>query len=856
MSKSQRERASDQRLSRTEKPLIPSKYQHAVAIGLLFLSLIVFFYPVIFGGKTFLGPDTIASHSFDTFIKEAVQEGIFPLWNPYIFCGMPSYGSLTAGGERGFDLTGYVFGMIVSMFHNVLLAAPVGWVLFYYLVFAGGVYVLTYRKVGDKLAAFVSALAATFSMYIIIWVMTGHNTKISVMAFFPWVFLIVESLRERFDWRLFLVLVVGLHFTYLPSHVQMIFYVYLALGIYLLFFLVRSLVKKEDWKGVLRAGAALAAASVIAFAMDSDKYLSVLEYNPYSIRGSGPITEAMAPGSKSASGGLDYDYATSWSLSPGEVVSFVVPFWKGFGSHMYQGALTQNVPTRVNSYFGPQTFTDGAQYVGFVVFALACVGFVRNRKDPFVQYIAILMGFSLLVAFGREFPLVYDLMYYYFPFFNKFRIPSMILVLIQIFIPVLAGYGIASFLKQRAENKHGDIQKTKKTLIRSVALVALTCVILSFSYESFLSKQDMQNLASTFYGLGLPKDRLIDQAFQQIPANVFQLLKEHVVTMVTTDLYAGLALLILAFGAFLLYLENRLSFNTLAGILVIVVLVDLWRIDYKPMHPEDRQQQATIFATPDHVQFVQKDTSLFRVLQFVGGQPPYDNTLAYWKIQNAYGYQGAKMRAYQDVVEVVGLYNPLLWQLMNVKYIFNDQNDSSGAVSLVYSGRQTKVYAAREFLPRAFFVNRYEVAPGIDILNKIRSLAFEPQDVAYVMEDPRQPVEPPKMGALATFLKYGIHGFELDVTATGNNLLFISETYYPVGWKASIDGAETTIYRLNYLFRGVVVPPGRHKVEMRFEPRGFYLGKSLSLAANILVIGASGFFGVEYLRKRKQNKVE
>jgi len=856
MSKSHRERASDQRRARGDTSLIPSNYRHAAAIGTIFLSLVLFFYPIIFGGKTFLPPDSLASHSFETFVSDAAKEGVFPLWNPYIFCGMPSYGSLTVGGDRPFDLTSYLLAKIAALFHYIILAPTVGWVLFYYFVFACGVYIFTFLKVDDKLAALLASLAATFSMYIIIWVMTGHNTKISVMAFFLWIFLIVEKSRERFDWRLFLALIVALHFSFVPAHVQMIFYVYLALGIYLLFFLVRNLVKKEDWKGVLRAGVALAAASVIAFAMDSDKYLSVLEYNPYSIRGSGPITEAMAPGSKSASGGLDYNYATSWSLSPGEVISFVVPFWKGFGSHMYQGALTQNVPTRVNSYFGPQTFTDGAQYVGFVVFALAVVGFVRNRKDPFVQYIAILMGFSLLVAFGKEFPLVYDLMYYYFPGFNKFRIPSMILVLIQIFIPVLAGYGIASFLKQGAEKNHGDIQKTKKTVIRSVALVALTCVILSLSYESFLSRQDMQNLASTFYGLGLPKDRLIDQAFQQIPANVFQLLKEHVVTMVTADLYAGLALLILAFGAFLLYLENRLSLNTLAGILVIVVLVDLWRIDYKPMHPEDRQQQATIFATPDHVQFVQKDTSLFRVLQFVGGQPPYDNTLAYWKIQNAYGYQGAKMRAYQDVVEVVGLYNPLLWQLMNVKYIFNDQNDSSGAVSLVYSGRQTKVYTAREFLPRAFFVNRYQVATGLDILNKIRSLEFEPQDVAYMLEDPKIEIAPPRPDARVKYVRNGLHGFELDVNATGNNLLFLSETYYPVGWKAFIDGNETTIFRLNYLFRGVVVPPGRHKVEMQFEPRGFSLGKNLSLAANILVIGAFGFFGVEYLRRRKKNKVE
>jgi len=58
------------------------------------------------------------------------------------------------------------------------------------------------------------------------------------------------------------------------------------------------------------------------------------------------------------------------------------------------------------------------------------------------------------------------------------------------------------------------------------------------------------------------------------------------------------------------------------------------------------------------------------------------------------------------------------------------------------------------------------------------------------------------------------------------------------------------------LFRGVIIPPGQHKMEMRFEPRGFSLGKNLSLAANVIVLAALGFFGVVYLRGRKKNKVE
>ncbi len=99
---------------------------------------------------------------------------------------------------------------------------------------------------------------------------------------------------------------------------------------------------------------------------------------------------------------------------------------------------------------------------------------------------------------------------------------------------------------------------------------------------------------------------------------------------------------------------------------------------------------------------------------------------------------------------------------------------------------------------------------------------------------------------------YGIQNLELKTTTAGNNLLFVSETYYPVGWKAYLDGKEIPIYRANYLFRAVVVPAGIHKLEMNFEPKGFYFGKNLSLAANVIVLGGLGFFGFDYWRKKRK----
>jgi hypothetical protein len=864
MSKTHKERSGG-RQTAGESPLIPERYQHAAAITLLFLSLVLFFNQLIFSGKTFSDVDQIASRSFDTFVADAKAQGVFPLWNPYIFCGMPSYGSLTVGGDRLFDLTAQVLSTTSTAFSYIMLNPPEGWVLFYYFVFACGVYLFTFHKVKSKFAAFIAAFAATFSMYIIIWVMSGHNTKIAVMAFFPLIFYSIERLRERFSWFQAFLLVLLIHFSYMPSHIQMIFYVYLAVGTYLLFMLIRSfLLKKERiveagaeaaWKGVIRAGVVFALASALAFSMDADKYLSVWEYSSYSMRGSNPIVNTnQAPDSKTIQGGLDYDYATSWSFAPGEMMTWLVPSWYGFGIEKYKGFFTNNQEQMANFYSGPQPFTHAPQYMGLIVLLLALYGFARNRKDPFVQYLGLMIVFSLLTAFGKELPIVYDLMFRFFPMFNKFRIPSMILVLIQIFVPVLAAYGIATLIRERGELHGAQVEKKKKSVLLSFAVVGGFFVVLALTFESFVSRQAVQNAFASLTGYGFPRDKIYDPFFQQAQPQYLKEVTAALVDRAMGDIYLAIALLAVSFGTLYYFIQGKMKLSTFAIILTLVVATDLWRVDSKPEDFRDRVITQQMFATPEFAKYLQRDSTLYRILEFENGQPKYNNMFAYWRLQNAYGYQGAKMRAYQDMVDVAGLRNPLIWSLMNVKYILSTSPDSALGLPLVYNDRDMKIYSNPVSLPRAFFVNRYEVADGITTLNKIASMAFDPRDVMYFQEDPKLTVERPHPAARAEFTRYSIHELDLKTTTTGNNLLFFSETFYPVGWKAFIDGKETPIYRANYLFRAVMVPGGIHTLEMKFEPKAFFLGKNLSLAANIVTIGGLGFFGFAEWRKRKARK--
>ena len=847
MAKNIKEQIRTTKIASVERPLIPPKYQHLAAVVLIYVSLLIFFHSIIFDGKTYQSADTIASHSWETLYKDADAQGIFPLWNPYIFCGMPGYASVTFAVQRTFDITTFIWEQIVRRILTYFFfddGSQSGTWLLYYLVYGIGVYLFAFQKLKNKSVAIIVSLMATYATYVVLLVMMGHMTKLAVLAWFPYVFLIVDKLREKFQLFLVLLLILVIRLLLEPLHVQFIFYIYLSLGLYLLFFFVRALLKKENWRNVLASGAVLIIASIFAFLMGADQYFSTLEYNPYSIRGANPITQTSSTHqTKTVEGGLDYDYATSWSFSPGEMMTFFVPSWYGFGPHPYQGPLTQNQEYKLNTYFGPQPFVDGPQYMGVVVIVLALIGFIRNRKDPFVQYMGITVAVSLLIAFGKEFPLIYDLMYRYFPMFNKFRIPLMILVLVQFFTPILAGYGIMSYLTKR-DNKIDPSQEKKwKYIFGGLGLgIVLSVVGASFIkdlYSSFFPIQEVGKVLSRSYG--------------QLNPTVIGMFYDFIVSSVLSDILIGFVLLFIVFGAFYYYQKRKLKPATLYGMLIAAVIFDLWRVAWKPSDPRDQRESFKSIPTPDFVKTLQQDTTVFRVLKIQDGQPIYDNSLAYWHIQNAYGYQGAKMRAYQDMVDVAGLGNPLVWQIMNIKYLITNRDESNPGLVQVYNSTGTKVYAFRSWLPRIFFVNRCEVSDGLSTLNKIASMSFDPRDIAYLSKTIIAKIDSPLLGSEASIVHYEIQDIEIHATATGNNLLFLSETYYPKGWKAYVDGKETEILQLNYLFRGVIIPHGTHTLTMKFEPESFAIGKTVSLLSNLLVLGCL-LAAILFLRMKQQLK--
>ncbi len=808
------------------KFFIPEKYQDLFFTGLLVLLIYIFFgNAIMFGG--FNASDNVASESFKPYLEQAAQKGEFPQWIPNIFSGMPSFAALLTTGSRAYDILPNIYFGITEFIGNIF-SSDAARVASFYAIYAVGMFLLMRSKKQDRLASFFTAFVAVFSTYVITWIMIGHNTKPMVIAFFPYIFLLMEKLREKITLIHVALLIMVVHFMLMGAHYQMIFYGILSFGIYLIFEFVSRLIKKDKALNVVYVAGFLALAGGLSYLMSSDRFLSAQEYTPYSTRGSAPLVDKDSHVTES--GGHDYDYATMFSYTPSECITFAVPSYYGFGKtdNTLRLATQQGVPEKIPTYWGQKEIEDSPPYMGILVLGLAIIGFVYNRKDLFVQAMMTIAVVGLFISFGDNLPIVFDLFYYYFPMFNKFRAPSMALAMMHFTFPILAGYGINSLIN----SKDDRVKKYIKNFFFGVGGFAALGIIWAVAF----------------------KDDYITAVGAKF--NHPQLQKE-LWSIMLSDWFINVAILAVAGVLFWAFRNKKLQYSGLVVILIGLAIFDMWRIDYRPMDVAKQDITKAYFKETDVEQFLKQDKDLFRISDFTRQA----NIPAYFGLQNVGGYHSAKLRVYQDLLDNADqgstsyVTNPFLWNLLNVKYVISGQNVGMPPVmQSKYNGAY--VFKNPNMMQRAEFVNSVEIADAKTILDKLKNGAFDPRQVAYMEEDKGLNIEPAGEGATAKVTKFENEYIGLDVNATGNNLLLLSEIYYPVAWKAYIDGNETEIYKTNFAFRSIVVPAGQHKVEFRYHSDSYETGKTLSLATNIATILAllGGLF--LHFRGRKPEEKE
>lgn len=817
-----------------------AKYENYFYIGIILLAVLIFFKDGVFAGKVFATGDIIASDSFRTFLEDAKNSGIFPLWVPYIFMGMPNF-PIIAYNPRVYDffyfLYDSIYGFITNSDTNGVLP-----IVMYYAVFGIGFYFYMSYKLKNKLIALYCSLSATFATDFIQRIVVGHNTKVLSLAFFPFILLFLDKLIDSFDDKKksllsfsnlinLALLALMLHIQLNSNHIQMIFYAYLMIGIYLLYLIIYRIAVKTNITGIVKSSIFFIVAAIIAVAMNADVLMTMKEYNKYSMRGE-PGIEAKIDPKISADSPLDYEYATNWSFSPGEVVTFLLPYYYGFGDVMINGQ-------KANLYWGQMPFTTNPMYFGVITLVLCIIGIAFNfRKNPYVQAMTVITVIFLFMSFGRNFSLIFDLFFNYFPFFSSFRAPVMIHHFMNIAIVILAGFGLNSVINAVKENASTD--KLKKLCFVFFGIAGLMLIISVIGFESSYSDSVTNSpLAERFKQQGATSQQISQYIKQQIVPNAY--------SNIISDLRLHAIFILLLTGLAYMYITKKLSVKIMIIGAAVLAVFDLWNVNFKTLHWDNPGDTQSAFAETDYTNWLLKtnpDTYTYRIAELRGGKLVTDNTPAYFRLHAFNGYHGAKIRIYQDAIDIAGGENPLLLTLGGVKYVISDKPLTDTNFTQVFKGTKL-IYENKNFSSKAFFADEYKVEKDIAILNNIRDMNFDPKKTAYIEKEISVKTEKPDSSASVKFVKGDIHNLEYEVNASGNNIVVFSDIYIPFGWKAFIDGKETEFYKTDYFLRSIVVPVGKHIVEFKFEPEIYYTGKSISLGANIFlgIILLGGVFG-------------
>ena len=760
--------------------IFEGKFRHIIFIGLLFIILSISFFKIAFQNYAPPASDTMQWRTSAQVLMEYNKiHKEQALWNPNVFSGMPGY--LTSFGSK------YPFiNTIIRVTNKVM-----NWRILLLFSMGLGVYLLMIYLKFDPLIAFISAVALALSCHFIGLMEIGHNSKFKALIYIPWIFYVMQYLKDRksiLAMGLAALLIIG---QLRENHPQISYYTFLMLGIYWIFQLIWA-IKEKEFKPFLIFTGMFLGVIIISFMAVAQPYFSTFEYGEYTIRGGAE--------------GLETSYATSWSFHPLEILTFVNPSFFG-GVSPY--------------YWGWMPFTQTSMYLGVVIFlfALLAVFFNRSRMVKVLTAISIV---ALFISFGRHLPFLSNLLLNYLPGFNKFRVPAMILILVQFSFAVLAGYGLKTVLEKFKDNDTNFFELTKKVLIGVIILFIL-----------FIA------LSGTFESLGLSK---AGEKADYNDTQMHRLKSLRAEKMFNDGIQTGI-ILILSLGLTLLLGRGKIGKYPFLLLIAVIVIIDLLLIDNRFLQeitPQSQIEKHYKKTLADD--FLIKDKEIFRIYPL--GREFGQNRWAYYH-QTIGGYHGAKLKRYQEIIENCLNYEfqnriPINWNIVNMlntKYVIYSEKLPLENLEFAFYDRKQKqtIYKNTTYLPRAWFVENVELIPQKrDIWKQLNQQEFNPAHSAIVEKNIEEIYAP--VQAEVNLIEFDLHKLKFSVSTDTTSFLTVSEIYYPAGWKAYLDGKETEIYATNYILRGVLIPKGEHVLEMKFESAVYALSLKFSLIGLIITV--------------------
>ena len=800
-------------------------YPHAIAFfGFVIISLF-YFYPVL-QGKQIFQSDII---QYTGMAKEQndfrAEQHIEPYWTNAAFGGMPTY---QLGAKYPHDYIGAVDDLIR------FLPRPADYLFLYFL----SCYVLLLVLKTDPLKAFIGALAFGFSTYLIIILGVGHNAKAHAIGYIPLVLagVILVFRRKFIIGGLLTMLAVALEIN--ANHFQMTYYLLLLLLVISGYYIYKY-AKEKDLKTLLLSFAVFAIAGIFALGANATNLLATAEYAKLSTRGKSELT-LNPDGSKSTSdNAMSHEYITEYSYGIAESLNLFAPRLFGGSnnenigtdSKMYEFAIAQNVPedqakdfvSNMPTYWGDQPIVAAPAYIGAVVFFLFVLAlFIDKRK---IKY-AFLAGamLSLLLSWGKNFPVLTNFFIEVVPMYNKFRAESSIQVLLELCIPVLAILGLQSFFKAQKE------QQVKALYTSGGIFFGLVTLLFIFKSQfSFSGGSD-------------------DFFIQNYGPEFINALKEDRQSLYSADLLRSGFLVLMVASVLWFFIKNKLSQHTALIIVGVFMVGDLVFVDKNYLDGKSfvnaNEVEMPFQPTASDLEIL-KDTSYYRVFEVNGNMSSARTSYFHHSIG---GYSAVKPQRMQQLFDYqIAKNNMKVLDMLNTKYII--QTDKEGKE---FPTLNPKANWNAWFVKSIQFVNSADAemkalehfdSKNVAIVNQkdlgtqLKNKAFAKDSLATLVLDKYQP----------NYLKY-------SSVNSKSGLAVFSEIYYPKGWNVTIDGKSATHFRADYTLRALEIPAGKHTIEFKFEPEVVKTGSMITLFSflgMVLLIIAGVYFE---RKRRKENK--
>jgi hypothetical protein len=796
----------------------------------LFFASIFFFYDLLEGRYLLierdLGPYFIPPRFFWV---ESIKSGSFPLWNPYQFSGHPFF----ANPQHAllYPFNGLFFLLPFDVAFNAIT-------IFHF--FLGGLFTYLFLKdlKVNSTGALISGLIFMLSGYLL-----SVHSLLTILLSSVWTPLILmffrrAILRPGFKNEVLTAIFVTLSF--LGGGIEIVYGNFFVLLIAVIFLPSSDIEFVGDkprrhrficavpiYWGRIRS---LLIVSIVFLFLSGIQLFPFLELFHHSIRGSG----------------MSYQQATTWSFAPKDTLLFFLPDAYGYWLDMKKYWISQ-------CWF-KTLYTGGLPFILSAMF----LSFGKGRK----LYLA-LMVFSLFLALGKYNPL-YPFVFKYIPFFNGIRYPAKFLYIFILVLSVTAGLGFQKLSEYSKDNE----KKRLKHLFIIFSLVSGFLLLFSA-----LGHQQVEHFLK-LKGIDFPD-------FNPLSVNLH---------------HAQRFLFYLALFFLLLRVGYEMRWKGWVKVLVLVFLMtDL----FGNMGFYGKERTEDYFRKTKALEMISSDTDVFRVFS-TAKTISQDTTIMVenpasldilkekslpsmnllFQLHDIWGIDVIRVKRVDDLYKAFtntpSISATHLIDLYGVKYITSvTPLDENNKFELIYArlegleGKREdllkentiKIYKNRSPLPRAWLVKDFKVMDSGAMLSRMTSRDFRPGGEVLIEEYPKWtnlpvPVSPftkgggGVSGGEVEILSESNNGLTLQVKVAGDNLLVLSDTYYP-GWKAFVNGKKTKIHRANYNFRAIPLPAGTHRVEFVYDPISFKLG------AGVTLLGILSCIGIGWVaRRRARSKCE